>query len=262
MERTNALTLLEAECEVVASFGDYRAYAQDLVLLRTLKQLGFEPQTIYDVGASDGIWSYLASWVFPRARFELFDPLMSENKYLHSRSDHPSLRQFHRQASVRRHEIALGSEDMSEGGLSVYPDLVGSTTLQLDAPPEQVEKRNTSFARLDTYAESAALPPPDLLKLDTQGSELDILSGAKRLLSSATAVLCECWLFQGYGNATPLWLDVANYLEAHDFDMFDFGWVYRRPSDQRPATVDVLFVRRGAEISPLHGYKKETRRCK
>jgi hypothetical protein len=99
------------------------------------------------------------------------------------------------------------------------------------------------------------LRPPDLIKLDTQGSELDILRGAAGLLPTATAILCECWLFPGYGKATPLWLEVANFLREQGFEIFDFGWVYRRPSDQRPATVDILFVRRSAKISPLYNYR-------
>jgi hypothetical protein len=93
-----------------------------------------------------------------------------------------------------------------------------------------------------------------LIKLDTQGSELEILQGAEQLLPSATAILCECWLFPGYGKATPLWLEVANFLRDHNFDIFDFGWVHRRPADQRPATVDILFLRRSAEFSPLRRY--------
>src|SRR5438067_8913981 len=42
--------------------------------LRLLAQIGVEPATIVDVGASDGRWSELARAVFPAAELFLFEP--------------------------------------------------------------------------------------------------------------------------------------------------------------------------------------------
>jgi FkbM family methyltransferase len=254
IQRTNKKALIRAQHELGTVFPDYAAYVHDLCMLRALRSMGFEPDTVYDIGSSDGIWSYVASWVFPQARFELFDPLVFEAKYVNSRAGHRGLKRFADSSKVRVHDKCFGRVDAADGNLAVFPDLVGSTTLPLDHTPAEVESRKIPCVRLDSYAEKEGLPKPDLIKLDTRGSELEILQGAERLLPSATAILCECWLFPGYGKATPLWLEVANFLRDHNFDIFDFGWVYRRPSDQRPATVDILFLRRSTEFSPLRPY--------
>ena len=50
-------------------------YGDDLDLLLHLRWLGFRPNVVYDIGASNGIWSSVAGLVFPEARFELFEPL-------------------------------------------------------------------------------------------------------------------------------------------------------------------------------------------
>lgn len=252
--RTNKPAVFRTQYEISSIFPDYAAYAHDLCMLRSLQSMGLKASVIYDIGASDGVWSYVASRVFPDAKFEMFEPLASECRYFHSRAAHQGLSRFCASANVSMHQVALGKAGGIEGKLAVFPDLVSSTTLPLDYPPEAVEFRRLPLFQLDEYVKKNELPKPDLIKLATQGSELEILQGATRLLCEATAILCECWLFPGYGRFVPLWLEVANFLRQEEFDIFDFGWVYRRPDNQRPATVDILFLKRSKKISPLHVY--------
>jgi FkbM family methyltransferase len=49
----------------------------------------------------------------------------------------------------------------------------------------------TSATTLDTLAAQLALIPPFLLKLDVQGAEQDVLAGARNVLASTHAVICE-----------------------------------------------------------------------
>ena len=45
-------------------------------VMRRLRGQGFRPDFVIDVGASIGIWSFVASKIFPEARYILVDPLM------------------------------------------------------------------------------------------------------------------------------------------------------------------------------------------
>lgn len=56
----------------------------------------------------------------------------------------------------------------------------------------------------------------DLIKIDTQGSELDILRGGLRLVSKATYILLECSI-QPYNQNAPLIDDVIDYMNSIDF---------------------------------------------
>lgn len=258
MQEENQNTKLnQAEEEVVADFGElYRDYGHDLFMFRFASALGFAPQRIFDVGGSSGIWSALIHRVFPEACFDLFEPLAQlSNDYLETQRSNKIISNFLSSGCARIHPVALG-ERTGSCQMTVYPHAVGSTSIALDHVPAEARRVEVPQWSLDDYISEKDLLPPDLLKLDTQGAELEILRGARNCLSSVSAVLCECWLFRGYGSKTPLWIEVANFLRDYDLHLFDLGWTYRRPSDQRSATEDMLFLRRDLPFSPLNAFTK------
>jgi len=63
------------------------------------------------------------------------------------------------------------------------------------------------------------VPGPDFLSLDTQGSELDILNGASRLLGTTIlAVYAEVELLPFY-EGQPLFGDICQFLAKYNFDL-------------------------------------------
>lgn len=60
----------------------------------------------------------------------------------------------------------------------------------------------------------------DLIKLDTQGSELDIIDGGKEIVRKAKYVLIETSVVQ-YNINAPLIKDVINYLDLMGFSVVD-----------------------------------------
>lgn len=244
--------------EIIRDFGEtFRDYAHDLALLRRLHAQGFEPGTIYDIGSSDGIWSSIISRIFPTSKYELFEPLAEvSEEYRQTQATHPSIKKFLSTNRARIHPVALGRSNAT-CLMTIYPHAVGSTSLELDHVPAETQTLQVPSWRLDDYVAREKLTAPGLLKLDTQGSELEILAGATKLLPVVSAVLCECWLFKGYGSKTPLWIDIANTLAGFGLYLYDTGWSFRRPSDQRAATVDMLFLRHNLAFSPLRGFSTE-----
>ena len=61
----------------------------------------------------------------------------------------------------------------------------------------------------------------DLLKIDTQGSELDILIGAGDLLNNTSIIECEVEFVPLYKNQ-PLFQDIENYLKEYNFKLVKF----------------------------------------
>ena len=78
---------------------------------------------------------------------------------------------------------------------------------------EVLDRRAVETVRLDDVAEC---PPPDLLKVDVQGAELDVLSNGTRMLSHALVVEIETEFLPLY-RGQPLFGDVQLFMREQGF---------------------------------------------
>lgn len=93
---------------------------------------------------------------------------------------------------------------------------------RFDVIDETVLKADTLDNCLSAHRESI-----DFLKLDTQGSELDILKGGRQILDTSLIGLeVEVEFCLMYKNQ-PLFGDVCKYLSERGFEFFDFVNIYR-----------------------------------
>lgn len=207
----------------------------DREVFTLLKTFGFEAKTIFDVGASGGYWSKMIAPVFPSASFHLFEPLIDHlSQYRADMEDH-----LRTHPSFTLHKLALG-EGSGEVLMSVFPSGVGSTTIAIEERPDVVRVA-VPVRALDAVVREFRLPTPQIIKMDVQGAELSVLKGARQLLPAVDVVLAECWLWRGYGENTPLLLEVASWLAGLGFCLWDLGDVYRDPNGIL-ATIDCFFV--------------------
>lgn len=98
---------------------------------------------------------------------------------------------------------------------------------------------------------------PDLLKIDTQGTELDILHGAETALRAIGLVEVEVEFTQMYENQ-PVFSDVAHFLDESGFELLYLNRVfrarrelYRGPSRGQLVDADALFGRREDRLADM-----------
>ena len=170
----------------------------DRQVFKRLQNLGYSPRVIFDVGASNSGWSYYIKQVLQEAEFYLFEPLIDySNDYQELISE--ILRVY---PSFHLYKYALG-ETCGEVTMNVSTDVVSSSLLQTGDESQPTTPISVQMLTIDEAIVRLGLPHPQVIKIDTQGSELSILKGAVKTLPKVDVLFLECWLYRGYGKKTP-----------------------------------------------------------
>ncbi|MCU0718066.1 MAG: FkbM family methyltransferase [Pirellula sp.] len=193
-----------------------------------LKRLGFNPKSIFDVGASNGEWSLELSQVLPDSSFFLFEPLR-ECK------DELDLLEKTR-GNFRYFDCAVGASNK----LLEFTKHKGQSSL-LNNQYWSGEKETVHVYTLDSLVDQHSLPSPDLIKADIQGYELEMLKGASSCLQKCSFVFLEISWLQLYDGGCSAG-EVMGFLSQIGYHVFDICTYSIRPVDKRLVQSDVLFA--------------------
>lgn len=142
--------------------------------------------------------------------------------------------------SARGHvEFNISANTVSSSVLPIRPE---HTT----AAPQSayIKKQTVAVERVDELA--MALLPPDgtmMIKVDTQGYELQVLKGASGLLHRTVAMQLELSLAALYESA-PTFTEMVSYVQSIGFEIFNFVPVFKDAQTGRVLQVDGYFIRR------------------
>lgn len=210
-------------------------YIDSLELLELIKADGFKAKNIFDAGANIGTWTLLAKAFFGDASVHAFEPL---SVHIDKFKDNTKAL-----ADVHIHPFCLGSENATAViNISSYSDsssILNATPLEFEQfGIKKSDEEEVQVKRLDSLIANNELPVPDVMKLDVQGFELEILKGAGDYLTKMSYLIVEV-SFKEYYYGQPLFLDIANYLAAHQFNIYAFG--HATPLGTELGQIDVLF---------------------
>ena len=201
--------------------------------LEFLAKRGFSPTTIIDIGAFRGEWSLLANHCWPRAKLYMVEPNLTEKERVSA---------IARQLNAMLFYDLLGAEDGRRVEFNVMHS--GSSILN-----ERSSIGRSKEARFLSTLDSLPihLESPGFLKIDAQGYELEILTGASTSLKKIEAVLLEVALIE-VNEGAPLLLEVVTFMDKFNFVACDIFEMHRRPLDSATAQIDILFVRKGSPL--------------
>jgi FkbM family methyltransferase len=152
-----------------------------LDISRLSKAWGRPITTIFDVGANTGQTSRSARCAFPEARIYAFEP-------------HPeSFKQLQASAAINRlsvHQLALGEKDgeatfyeyAASGDGSLINSLTPNARFPLHYGYSTAASRSVACSTIDSFCAQHSIDCVDVLKVDTEGFDLQVLRGAERML--------------------------------------------------------------------------------
>ena len=211
-------------------YGDFSHVYQ---CLRRLKDGGFKPDFVLDVGSSSGVWSATVHRLYPQARFVLVDPLQS--RYAKDAEYY-----FQAYPDFERVEAAV-SNTPGTAQFQVSADLYGSSLLT-PADFRTYEKVEVPIVTLDGLKDERRITGRGLLKIDVQCAEHLVLEGAKVMLESVDALMLELSLIR-FAPQAKTFTEMVDMVRSLGFRYYDECGEWRCPVEGTLLQKDVLFVR-------------------
>lgn len=209
--------------------------------LISLRDKGVSLTHVVDCGAFIGNWTRLFRQVFPDADVLMIEPQprWAETLERFAAANSPG---------IRFASALLGPEPAESVDFFLLDDPCGGTGSSLLWENSNVPRRSIKLAMttLDRIIDEQGFPPPQLIKLDVQGFELEVLKGGACALASAEFVLLEVSVWQ-YIENSPLIDEVVAFMSKAGFATYDLFDINRGP-DGTLLQLDVLFIRKDSSL--------------
>ena len=183
-----------------------------------------EPKVIYDIGCNVLHWTKAASKVWKDAEYILFDAYEPASFLYKDYRHHVGLLSDEDGKILKFYQ-----NDQYPGGNSYYREVYTKDVFTEDS---YVVKEAMT---LDTIVSKNKYPKPDLVKIDVQGSEIDILIGAAETIKYSMALIVELQNVE-YNKGAPLASFSLPFIEKMGFTCIE-----QKFSDNGP-DADYFFV--------------------
>jgi FkbM family methyltransferase len=175
------------------------------------------PFVLYDAGAAGAIYP-----LFPDDRCGLwqahgFEPMPASLKKLRER--------YAGSADITVHDIALSNRD-GDAVFRAFRSVTTSSslnanTLVYENGAADYDEITVTCLRMDSFCRDTSATAPDFIKLDTEGTELQVLQGAGELLASECLGVISEIKFLPFAVNTTCFADLDILLRQNGFVLFD-----------------------------------------
>ena len=172
----------------------------------------FIPNIIYDIGSNVLHWTREARRIWPNSEIIAFDAIKTAN-FLYKAYN---LQYFNGVLSDSDDKFVKFYENMEmPGGNSYYKEIGHSRADEMFPETKYTSKKAIT---LSSVVKKKSYPIPDLIKIDVQGSELDIIKGSLDIINRAKYLIVELQ-HEHYNRDAPLADTTIQFLEKNDWKL-------------------------------------------
>jgi len=206
------------------------------IILSLLKDK-INPEYILDIGCGHGEWFLKCNKFFPHAKYLLIDG---------NRLNELKLSTLQQKYFNLSYKICLLSDSVKK--LKFFNMGYGSS----------IYEEKTNFPRKVEYIISSTLENElanlnltssnNMIKLDVQGSEIDILKGLKNYISFFETIILETSVKE-YNKNAPLFIDLINFMNEKNYIFYDI-YDLKRLGNAKSFLVqfDAVFIRKNSSV--------------
>jgi FkbM family methyltransferase len=197
--------------------------------IKNLKQLGYVPDTILDIGAYHGHWTDTMKTIYNDANYYLFEAI-----------DYPELKRFDNVLNL--FNVVLNDKidtvnwyQMKNTGDSMFKEKTHHFN-NCEIIKKETIDLNTFISSKNILNDSKNI----LIKIDCQGAEIPILKGASNILKQTDFIIMELPLFGQYNEGVGTFQDHIIFMDSIGFipyDIMEKHYVYNFVMQ-----VDMIFI--------------------
>ncbi|ARF08690.1 methyltransferase [Catovirus CTV1] len=204
--------------------------------IRRLKNNGYTPKVVLDVGAHHGSWTKSCLEIYPDASYYLFEPHCYNQLSMYDNS-----------SNVKIHNVLLSDKieavkfyAMGNTGDSIFKE---KSKHFVDCPGEF--RITTTIDNI--FAETENVMENILLKIDCQGAEIPILKGCTSILDKTDFIILELPFFGQYNENVPNFLEHIKFMDDIGFIPFDISEIHFVKNFTMQ--VDIMFISKKHEFN-------------
>jgi len=201
------------------------------------------PTLILDVGANEGQYAEKVLQIVPNIEILSFEPLSSAHGKLTAAARKSARWSVHERCAVGDSDSQV---EINISGNSVSSSIVPMEDSHRNAAPDSayVGSEKVPVVRLDS-ALSGRFQARDkvFLKIDTQGYEKNVLTGAAGILKNVVAVQLELSLIELY-TGQALAFEMIEFMRTLGFSLFALVNAFSDPDTGELLQVDAFFIKK------------------
>jgi len=206
------------------------------IILSLLKEK-INPEYILDIGCGHGEWFLKCINFFPNSKYLLFDGnKLNEDKLAILKKKYINI----------TYKICLLSNSIKQ--LKFFNMGYGSS----------IYEEKTNFSRKIEYIKSSTLENElsslnitssnNIIKLDVQGSEIEIIEGLGKNISNFEIIILETSVKE-YNKGAPLFIDVINFMDKKNYSLYDICDLKRLGFERSfLIQLDAVFIKKNSSI--------------
>lgn len=213
-------------------------FAKDCLEVKNL--LGKDPETVFDIGANSGRYTATAAYIFPRAKIYSFEPLREcYEEILKFQEKFKNIIAVNSAISEIDGKISFYKNDFSPA--SSYKKTLDRNKDEFPWTDKEVIIEVNS-QKMDSFLKNKQIAGPIFMKIDVQGSELDVLKSASQCLKSVDVVMLEVSVANLYEGMSTF-DDVYQYLKKNGFKFVDICDKEFSLVDKKILFFDAIFIK-------------------
>jgi FkbM family methyltransferase len=208
--------------------------------LIALRDKGYYPDTILDIGAYHGVWTDSVKMIYSKSEYHLFEAI-----------DYDELKKFKPDPKVKIYNVILNEkeEDVNWYQMKNTGDSIFREQTRHFSKCEIIKRKsidlNTIISKNNILQESKNI----LIKIDCQGAEIPILKGATSILEKTDFIILELPMFGQYNEDVPTFLEHIMFMDNIGFipyEILEASYEYGFNIQ-----IDMLFINKKHEFNQL-----------